>query len=316
MPKPLLTSGADHAPRLWLTILVRRVMNAAMEMVHFIPPGQRRLANLAAQAEGAPVLISGGSGTGKGAIARWIHLNGPRAGKPFVVANLKKTFSEQVALAPGGTLLIPEIGEWGLAEQRMIFSFLKTRSVATSQAEGDSLRILLNVRLIATTDQNLSKRAQAGMFNAELYEKLSLFRLEMPPLTERADEFVDIATGIAAEIARELRKDYVRGISEAAIARLQSYNWPGNLRELRNVLRLAVIAADGGRIEAENLPEFGSERINFRATREQFEKVYLTELLRTYGGKLDEASKMSRMDRATFQAKIKQYGLEAELNSR
>ena len=285
-----------------------------MEMVHFIPPSQRRLANLAAQAEGAPVLISGASGTGKGAIARWIHQNGPRAAKPLIVAQLEKHFSEQASLAQGGTILVPEIGEWGLAEQRAILNFLKTRSVTpAASGENEGLRVLLNVRLITTTDQNLDRRAEAGMFNSELLSRLAVFRLEMPPLSERREEFDDIALGIAHEIARELRKDHVRGISEEALRSLASYEWPGNLRELRNVLRLAVIAAEGARVEIKDLPDFGEERIGFRATREQFEKVYITELLRTYGGKVDEASKVSRMDGATLRAKIVQYGLESEL---
>ena len=89
-----------------------------MEMVHFIPTGQRRLAMLAAQADTAPALISGASGTGKGAIARWIHSNSPRAAHPFIIATRDRTFIEQISEAQGGTIVIPEIGEWPWVSKR------------------------------------------------------------------------------------------------------------------------------------------------------------------------------------------------------
>src|SRR6476620_10404967 len=100
-----------------------------MEMVHFIPSCQRRFALLAAQADSAPALIYGASGTGKGAIAHWIHSNGPRAARIFLVANPKRPLADQIPEAQGGTLTIPEIGEWPLSEQKALLSYLKTKSV-------------------------------------------------------------------------------------------------------------------------------------------------------------------------------------------
>src|SRR3954451_19342881 len=99
-----------------------------MEMVHFIPASQRRLALLAAQADTAPALIYGASGTGKGAIARWVHANGPRAAKIFLVATQDKPLADQILEALGGTLTIPEMGEWPLGEQKALLGFLRTKS--------------------------------------------------------------------------------------------------------------------------------------------------------------------------------------------
>lgn len=279
-----------------------------MSMVHFIPSSQRRLVMLAAQADSAPALVCGASGTGKGGIAKWIHLNGPRAAKPLVTATREQPFVEQLPSAQEGTILIPEIGEWPLGEQKAILGFLKTKTIP--HKGNGTLRMLLNVRVIATTDQGLDGRAQGGLFNAELLERLNVFRIEMPPLSKRLDEFDDIALGITSEITRELHKEHLRGISPDGLKALRSYDWPGNLRELRNVLRLAVVSAKGDQIEATDLPEFGHDRIDFRATREQFEKVYLTELLKAYGYQVEKTCRVSRMDQNTLLAKIKQYGIE------
>src|SRR4051794_40363338 len=101
-------------------------------MVHFIPPKHRRLTLLAAQADMAPVLIYGGSGTGKGAIARWIHQNSARAAKVFVQASREHPLSAQIVAAQGGTIVISEIGAWTLSDQRVLLEFLKTRSVMDS----------------------------------------------------------------------------------------------------------------------------------------------------------------------------------------
>ncbi len=275
-----------------------------MEMVHFIPPSQRRFALMAAQADSTPVLIQGAAGTGKGAIAYWIHLNGPRSAFAYIEAQQGKPLASQILEAQGGTLTIPEIGEWPLAEQKILLGFLKTKAVPTIQ----SLPQLANVRIIVTTSQALGGRAQSGLFNPELLEKLNVYRIEMPALSNRLDEFEDIVTGIIHEITWELHKQYLRDLSPSAWSRLRSYEWPGNIRELRNVLRLAITAAKGDRIECEDLPDFGPTREDFRTTREQFEKIYLLELLKSLDWELDQASSVTHIDKQTLISKIKDYG--------
>jgi DNA-binding NtrC family response regulator len=267
---------------------------------------------LAAQADTAPVLIHGGSGTGKGAIAQWIHQNGPRAAFPLIEAKRARDIAllSQLPAAQGGSIIIPEVSDYSLSEQKALLSFLKTRSIP--HPERDGLPLLLNVRVIATTSHLLEGRTQGGLFNPELFQALSVFRLEMPALAQRTDEFADIAQGIAGEIIRELHKEHIRGISEDALARLSAYDWPGNVRELRNVLRVGLIGAEGDRLELADLPDFGHEHIDFRATREQFEKIYLLELLKTFDNQVDRASLAARMDLKQMLEKIERYGIKLE----
>lgn len=259
---------------------------------------------LAAQADSAPVLICGASGTGKGGIAKWIHANSARAAKPLVTARLDVAIIDQLPMAQGGTLIVPEIGEWPLGEQLEILNYLKTKSIPHAVT---GTRMLLNVRIIATSDQALEGRAHGGLFNSELLEKLNVFRIEMPPLTRRSDEFDDIVLGLTGEITRELHKEHLRTLSPEAWEVLRTYDWPGNMRELRNVLRIAVTAAQGDRIERSDLPEFGHDRVDFHATREEFERVYILELLKAYNWELDETCRAGRMDRSTLLAKMDRY---------
>ncbi len=124
-----------------------------MEMVHFIPASQRRLALLAVQADAAPVLVLGGSGSGKGAIARWIHSNGARSACPFLVAQQGKSLTEQILAAQSGTLMIPEMGEWTFSDQAILLNFLRTKTIPHPQDK--KMSVLANVRIIGTTSQSL-----------------------------------------------------------------------------------------------------------------------------------------------------------------
>lgn len=277
-------------------------------MVHFIPLGQRRLAVLAAQADSAPVLIHGSSGTGKGAISKWIHDNGPRATLSLVTAGRGSPLVEQIAQAQGGTLVIPEIGEWSRSEQKILLDYLNTKSIPHPRGNGTTM--LLNVRIIATTSQSLEGRAQAGLFNSELLKKLNVFRIEMPELKRRKEEFNDIVLGILGEITREIHKEHLRTLSPDAWKKLEDYDWPGNLRELRNVLRLSAISAQGDRIEMRDLPDFGHHRVDFRATREEFEKIYILELLNRFDWRIEETCKNSQIDKNVLLAKMQKYGIE------
>jgi len=274
-----------------------------MEMVHFIPPSQRHLTMLATQAEHVPVLICGAGGTGKGAIAKWIHKNGPRAGQVILEASRHLSLQKQLMEAQGGTLVIPEIGHWPLSIQKTLEEYLKVRSV--SQPNG--LPMILNVRVIALSSLNLKKRTQGGLFNPELLRLLSEYKIEMPNLSKRSDEFEDIAHGLLGEITRELDKEHIREFSTESMSTLKRYPWPGNLRELRNVLRVAAVSCQTQQIELSDLPEFGPNRVDFRATREEFEKTYLMELLRTFNWEVDKTCEVSRIEPEALRAKIQKY---------
>lgn len=274
--------------------------------VHFIPPSQRRLAILASQADTAPVLIRGASGTGKGAIARWIHRNGPRSGFPLIEAGHSSALALQIPQAQGGTLIVPELEEWPLGEQHALLQFLKSKTISSH-----GVPTLTNVRVIATANPGIDARVQGGLFNRDLLEALGSFRIEMPALADRRDEFDDIVLSLLHELTSEMHKEHVRSISNDAWSALRAYEWPGNLRELRNVLRMAATQAQGDEIAAGDLPDFSSGGIDFRATREQFEKIYLGELLKTFSWDIDRTCRMARMDKDSLLEKIQKYGLKS-----
>lgn len=241
-----------------------------MEMVYFIPTTQRRLALLASQSD-APVLIHGANGTGKGAIARWIHRQSIRSANTLITAIREKSLRVQIPSAQEGTLVIPEIGELPLGEQKILLQYLQTRTIP--HPENPETPMLVNVRIIATTSHNLSGRASGGLFNPDLLDKLNVFKIEMPALAARKDEFRDISLGILGEITKELHKEFIRNVSDQAWNKLEHYEWPGNLRELRNVLRVSAVAAQSEQIELADLPDFGPHRPDFRATREKFKTM-------------------------------------------
>jgi DNA-binding NtrC family response regulator len=281
-----------------------------MSMVYFIPSSQRKIALAAAQADDEPVLVIGGSGTGKGALAKWIHQNSPRAAQPLVMATRERTLAEQLRDCNGGTIIIDDITNYPVAEQLVLLNFLKNKSVPHPSKAGTSpVPMIVNVRIIATSVPQIDSRARAGMFNDELLLRLSKNRIEMPNLAERADEFEDITMGILSEITHELHKEYIKGFTETAWRKLREYDWPGNLRELRNVLRMSVVSSEGDRVDLKDLPDFGHDKINFQATRSEFEKIYLSELLKSFDHDLDKTARAARMERITLLEKLKRLGL-------
>jgi DNA-binding NtrC family response regulator len=282
-----------------------------MSMVYFIPSSQRKIALSAAQADDEPVLVIGGSGTGKGALAKWIHQNSPRAAQPCLMATRERTLAEQLRECNGGTIIIDDITNYPVNEQMVLLNFIKNKSVPhpNKSAQSGSVPMIVNVRLIATAIPQIDSRARAGMFNDELLLRLSKNRIEMPNLAEREDEFEDIAMGILQEITQELHKEYIKGYTETAWRKLREYDWPGNLRELRNVLRMSAVSCEQDRIDMKDLPDFGHDKINFQATRSEFEKIYLSELLKSFDHDLDKTARAARMERVILLEKLKRLGL-------
>lgn len=266
-----------------------------METVHFIPPSQRKIALLASSADQAPVLITGSSGTGKGAIAKWIHQNSPRSLKSFITASPSMPLAQQILASEQGTLFIPEIGEWPMGEQKMLAQFLATHTLS-GVAAPTKLTRLVNVRIIASSSHNLDKRAQGGLFNQELLERLNVFKIDMPSLSKREEDFEDIVIQLLKEMTHELKKDHVQKISDAVWQKFKNYSWPGNLRELRNVIRLAVYKTQTNTIEESDLPDFENQIINFKANRKDFEKVVLLELMKDFDWKKSKSYEITRND--------------------
>ncbi len=247
-------------------------------VVHFVPPNQRRLTLLAAQSDTLPVLIEGSSGSGKGGIARWIHTHSARAALPLLETQKGAQLTEQITQAQGGSLIVSQISELSNEEQQTLLHFLKSHSLKSPQTQ--NLDHLFHTRIIATTSHNLATRTTAGLFDKELLEKLKPLAIKMPELCERLEEFEDITLTLVHEITRELHREHLRSLSPKAWLVLRAHPWPGNIRELRNVLRIALRRAKGARVEEKDLPDLTDRQIDFQATREEFEKVLEMEKLK------------------------------------
>lgn len=271
-----------------------------MEWVELLPLSQKdRLAEAARLGDEA-VLISGAPGTGKGQIARWIHLNSPRSKGSMLIAHHKKTLVDQIREAnalSGSTLILQEVGEWPLGDQRALLDQILALRKGRPGA-----------RIVGTTDQNLEKRAQGGLFNPELLAALSVLRIEMPSLASRTSEFETITHTLLAELAREKGRT-APNLDLAAWEKLKSYDWPGNLRELRNVLKVALGTCPGPVLGVQEFPEFGYDRTDFHATRDSFEKTYLEELFKAASGNRQQLASMTGLSASVLEAKLKKHGL-------
>jgi len=220
------------------------------------------------------VLIFGESGTGKELVARAVHLNSPRKDKPFVAINCaaitetlleselfgheRGSFTGAIAqkkgkleVAEGGTVFLDEIGELALPMQAKLLRVLQEREF---ERVGGTRPIKLDVRLIAATNRDLKEASRTGVFRSDLYYRLNVVSLQMPPLRERRDDIPLLAAFFAAQHGEKVKRK-VAGISPEARACLMRYDWPGNVRELENAIERAVVLGSTEVILAEDLPE-------------------------------------------------------------
>jgi transcriptional regulator with GAF, ATPase, and Fis domain len=220
----------------------------------------------------ATVLLLGESGTGKEVVARFVHRGSTRRDGPFVALNCAalpehlleaelfgfergaftgatQTKPGQIEQASGGVLFLDEVGEMTLAAQAKFLRVLQEREF---QRLGGNRVLRADVRVIAATNRDLRKAIERGAFREDLYYRLNVFALTLPPLRERRDDVLPLAEAFIQEIGRSLGRP-PSGISREARQALLGYHWPGNVRELRNMLERAAILADGGLIVSEHL---------------------------------------------------------------
>jgi DNA-binding NtrC family response regulator len=286
----------------------------------------------------APVLIEGESGTGKELLARAIHQNSPRAKKPFIpvhCAALAETLLEselfghekgaftgahqlhrgRFETAQGGTLFLDEIGEIPLPMQVKLLRVLETQEI---QRVGGNETIPVDFRLVAATNRTLSEEVEEGRFREDLYYRLNVVTLTLPPLRHRQADIPTLVDKFLREFAHTHGRPVPR-VTPEAMARLISHPWPGNIRELRNCLENTVIFLPGDTVEVENLPpnlrEPSTERPPGHVlvpgmTLDQMEQEAIRQTLTLSGGNRTRAAEMLGISRRTLQRKIKELGID------
>jgi DNA-binding NtrC family response regulator len=225
------------------------------------------------KSEASTVLIQGESGTGKELVAKWIHYNSNRADRPFVAINCaavpatlleselfghekgaftdaKSTKKGLFELADGGTIFLDEIGDMEIGMQAKLLRFLEDR---TFRRIGGSKIISVDIRIVSATNKDLLKAIEEKSFRNDLYYRLQVIPIFLPPLRERKEDIISLANFFVETYNKEFNK-HVKGISGMAEKMLTDYNWPGNIRELKNVIERAIILGNDDTLLLEHLP--------------------------------------------------------------
>jgi two-component system NtrC family response regulator len=259
----------------------------------------------------AAVLIIGESGTGKELVARTIHAHSPRAGQPFVAINCgaipdnlleselfgyeKGAFTGATAqrrgrieFASGGTLFLDEVGELPLALQVKLLRFLQDRKI---ERVGGRESIQVDVRVIAATNKDLNEAVAAGVFRDDLYYRLRVITVSIPPLRERGHDVMLLAQALLERFASEEKKP-IKGFAPEAWDALRVYQWPGNIRELENRVKRAVIMAEGRLVTPVDLELSAPDRQTptLRAAKEQTEREMVLAALKKHNGNITRAA--------------------------
>jgi NtrC-family two-component system response regulator AlgB len=299
-------------------------------------PAMAELLDTARQvaASDANILVLGESGTGKGVIARAIHRWSPRHAAPFITINSPGLSGElfeselfghrkgaftgavantpgRVAQADGGTLFLDEIGEVPIGLQAKLLRFLQDKQF---ESVGDPVTRQADVRLVAATNRDLDGMVRAGVFREDLLYRLDVIRLHVPPLRDRIEDLPAFADGFLDEFIR-IHRGRARGFSEAALDALCRHRWPGNIRELRNVVERASILCRGERIEPRDLALGDAGGIAMAASRPSatlslaaLEREHILAVLGA-AETLEMAAKQLGIDASTLYRKRRQYGI-------
>ena len=287
------------------------------------------------------VLITGESGTGKELVARAIHHQGPRRERPFVAVNpaaIAETLIEsdlfghekgaftgahqrklgKFELAQGGTLFLDEIGTLRAELQAKLLRVLQEREI---ERVGGTRPVKIDVRFIAATNTNLKEAVGRGAFREDLYYRLNVVPVVVPPLRERIQ---DVPLLVEHFIRRDNRRFHkrVEGLSPEALAALNAYRWPGNVRELENVIERCVVLAEGPVIQLNDLPldvslpqqatkVRAAEALPLNEATDQFERQIVLRVLERVGWNLTEAGRILEIHRNSLRVKLARWGIRA-----
>lgn len=308
------------------------------------------------------VLIRGESGTGKELVAKGLHQLGRRRKKRFVAINCAsipenlleselfghekgsftgadRTKMGLVELADGGTLFLDEIGELPMSLQSKLLRVLQEREI---QRVGGVHTIAVDIRLVAATNRSLRRAMAAKEFREDLYYRLNVIEIKLPPLRERAEDVGMLAEHFLEKICRRMNRSKLK-IAMEAVESLEKYAFPGNVRELENVIERCIVLSDGDMIELEDIPqdirraaEYGmnldmaqsgdypaveaaraekdgaGRLLEFRDARDDFEREYLQRALAEAKGNVSEASRMTGLSRRHFYEKMEKLGVRDE----
>ena len=281
------------------------------------------------------VLISGESGTGKELVARAIHANSPRRNRPFVAINCgaipenlveselfgheKGSFTGahaqrkgRLETADGGTVFLDEVAELSGPIQVKLLRILQDRQL---ERVGGRELIPLDVRILAATNRDIKRATQEGRFREDLYYRLAVVNIAIPPLRERIEDMRALATRFLERFSAEY-KVRVRKFSPDALTAMHGYSWPGNVRELENRIKRAVIMADGRNIAAADLELAGEAghqpTVSLKAARNEVERRILVEALQRHQGNISRAAKAVQLSRPAFHELLTKHSIRAE----
>jgi DNA-binding NtrC family response regulator len=285
------------------------------------------------------VLIQGESGTGKELVARAVHAMSPRRGKPFLPLNCaaipetlleselfgheKGAFTGAIAArqgkmeaAEGGTLFLDEVGDMALSLQAKLLRAIEQKEISHV---GGSQVIHVDVRILAATNSDLKAKVADKEFREDLFYRLNVFNIVVPPLRDRREDIPKLADQFLQEIARENRMER-KAVSPEALKAMLAYRWPGNVRELRNGMEVAALVAKGEAIEPEDLPPevmagaippstAGPIPLPGSRTLEEIERDAIRAALKETGGNKTQAAKILGIGLRTLHRKVKEYGI-------
>ncbi|WP_026957788.1 PEP-CTERM-box response regulator transcription factor [Aliagarivorans taiwanensis] len=281
-------------------------------------------------------LLLGESGTGKEVLARAIHQKSPRKDQPFIAINCAsipenlleselfgfergaftgahKTTEGKIECANGGTLFLDEIGDMPFPLQAKILRFLQEKVI---ERVGGRKEIAVDVKIVCATHQNLAQMVQEKAFREDLFYRISEMTINIPPLRERDEDVVILARAFLHNFNRQMQRNVV-GFSEDAIVAMSSYHWPGNIRELQNKIKSALIMADSKLITADDLAlnlqsdeEQPKMALNLRQVREQAEKQAVLKALALSDGNVSNTANLLGVTRPTLYALMDKYALQ------